>query len=86
MFRPPPSYIFHLKIKEYEETLGQCLPDWVLTLDRSEAGSLISLCKVMRWKLPQTVLTRGEAHQGKGSLWDPNENTWDRNIGLPKKK
>jgi hypothetical protein len=85
MFRPPPLFFIQKQVSRYRELHQDSVPQWVFILDRAEMISFLGFCNRLRWQLPDQVLTMGEANQGKGSLWDDQQNNWDLPVSKPKK-
>ncbi len=85
MFRPPPLFFIQRQLSLYQELHQDSVPQWVFMMDREEMIRYLGLCNRLRWKLPNEVLTMGEANQGKGSLWDDQRTNWDLPVSKPKK-
>jgi hypothetical protein len=85
MFRPPPDYKWHQKVKAYETKFRRKTPQWVFTLALDDATKLLSSCISLNYKLPPHVLIAGEVLDGYGGLWTAQRNRWDIVPKLPSK-
>ena len=74
----PEIYRWKLIKTNYEKRFRRQVPQWVLTLNRSEMMNFMSLCIRLNWCLPSKILIEGERHSGDDSLWTDRRTNADR--------
>ena len=72
----PEIYRWKLIKTNYEKRFRRQVPQWVLTLNRSEMMNFLSLCIRLNWRLPSKILIEGEG--GDDSLWTDRRTNADR--------
>ena len=77
MFKPPPEWLFRSSLRSYELRFRRQVPQWVQTLGREDARSLLRTSLKLGWKLPPKILVAGEEQSGSESLWAERQTRLD---------
>jgi hypothetical protein len=77
MFKPPAEWLYRSSLRSYELRFRRQVPQWVQTLGREEARSLLHTSTKLGWKLPPKILVAGEEQSGSESLWAERQTRLD---------